>query len=1858
MKTFIPNSKPLGMAHPSGQTFRIGGAGFVLRRSSGHFALAALLAGLFLLLFSPASARAERNPTNCLGSGLGISLYTSLPDVHIGDTIYYSVNVFNTAFPSCNAGETNPATAGAIQAYIVTPNGVTNHLTLRRTFLAPGDSDYYTNVVSYVVRAQDILSDGTVRATATDQGDIHQNDTDSYGGGNQGVNTEVNLPCIQIAVQCVGSTGETGAITFSGTVTNCGNVTLVGVTVTNFVNNGAFTVLFPTNLAIGQVATFSGSWIPLNPCSPSTATLVAQGTDQYTSTPKTVTSTANTTCSAVLTPGIKVTKVCPAQPVAPGQLLTFSGSVSNTGNVTLTNIVVLNNQPVANTTVFTQASLAPGAVANFTGSYLAPTNCSVTDTLTGTGRSICGTAVTNTATATCPILTTPQIVVTATCPVTPVVPGGSLTYSGTVSNAGNNTLTNIVVVSDQPVPNTVIFTRSTLAPGVATNFTGTYTVPANACSVTTTFTGTGKDICTLNATTNTVATTCTVTTAPAIGVTLACPAVTASAGGLITYTGVVTNSGNVILNNVTVVNNQASPSTVLTVPSLAAHASASFTASFTAPIDACTVSSTVIATGSDNCTSLMVTNTASSTCPLITTPGLVLTKVCPAQPVAPGQLFTFSGSVSNTGNVTLTNIVVLNNQPVTNTLVFTLTSLAPGAVTNFTGSYLAPTNCSVTDTLTGTGRSTCGTAVTNRVTATCPILTMPAIVVTQVCPTTPVLPGGILTYSGTVSNAGNYTLTNIVVVNNRPAANTVIFTRTTLAPGATASFSGSYQVPIDCCIVWSTVTASGQGCDGVTVTDTDTSTCTVLTLPNIVVTKICTSGILHPGDLLTYSGSVSNAGNVTLLNVTVVNNQPTNSSPLLGPIALAPGESVSYYASYIVPPDFCGSDTVTASGWDMCSYLPVASSVTATCPVTLAPRLTITQNCPPQPTPRGGLYTFTGSVSNAGNVTLVNVVVTNNYKFDCYTLTNRLVIGPLTLAPGASANFSGSYTAPWSCCEVVDTLTARGQDRCAGSNVTATATTVCPLLTAPGIAVVQNCPPNPVPMGSVYGFSGYVTNTGDAVLTNVFVFGPQGTNTPVLGPIELAPYESATYFGSYPVPFNTCSVTITARGQDICAGNVATNLASCPVATAALLALTQNCPVAPVVPGDRLILSGSVSNAGNITLVNIVVTNNQSGNTPLITIATLVPGAVVNFNGSYVAPATCSSTSTSTATGQSICGVGVTNAVSTTCLITTTPLLTLTLNCPERPAVPGGLLTYSGSVSNAGNILLTNIVVLNNLSGGTPVFTTNTLAPGTIARFTGSYVAPTNCSAVSLSTATAQSICGVAITNLVSTTCPILTAPGITITESCSPGPVTNGSSVVFLGSVTNIGNITLTNVFVFSGSSNGIPVLGPITLAPGASAPFAGSYTAIGGSAPVTNSIIVTNGSGTITTNHTPVITTNTVTPAFGTINPVILTYTNRFSVPSDLHGLMFANQDENWGPTLFYTTGQPGSGANTFDTISTISAPAYVGSPSVGYVTNEYSLTLTGYDALTLAAPNVGYGEVNFYYLRHDFGGVCHFGAIKAAGASSDGDLPNTLAGTGFTGLAFAEDNVNGYGANMFYYVRNDATGIAWFGSLDPTPGLVATDLYAVGTNFDALVYVTGTPITGWGTGYFAYLRHNNTGSILGTLNPLTHVPTDRMSFGTNFFNALTFTPTDVGYGANSFYYLLPTRIIYTTNIVTSYTTNTVTTYVTNSWISFTPTNTVTVSGLDLCQGRTVVATADCTGMVIPLIISAPAINSDGFFGLSIPTREGQSYTVQYKNTLNDPAWTDLPGMPVSGTGGILIIMDPNAAVQPMRFYRVSMP
>ena len=107
-----------------------------------------MLLTVLALLFGTAQMRAQGVPPGCSGSAIGISLFTSAPDVHVGDTLFYSASVFNGI-----VGNPTSCDASNITASITTPDGVVHPLVLRRTYLSHTQSDFYTNVVSYVARS-------------------------------------------------------------------------------------------------------------------------------------------------------------------------------------------------------------------------------------------------------------------------------------------------------------------------------------------------------------------------------------------------------------------------------------------------------------------------------------------------------------------------------------------------------------------------------------------------------------------------------------------------------------------------------------------------------------------------------------------------------------------------------------------------------------------------------------------------------------------------------------------------------------------------------------------------------------------------------------------------------------------------------------------------------------------------------------------------------------------------------------------------------------------------------------------------------------------------------------------------------------------------------------------------------------------------------------------------------------------------------------------------------------------------------------------------------------------------------------------------------------------------------------------------------------------------------------------------------------------------------------------------------------------------------------------------------------------------------------------------------------------------
>ena len=218
MNVSIQRVQPSGFTHNASNVFESWGNRPAFHGVRGRIRLAISLAATIFLLCGPLAAHADQVPSGCSGSGLGIGLFTAISDVRVGQTIFYSINVFNGSPDSglvvCDAS--------SIQAFVVTPDGVTNSVLLARTTLHQGESDFYTNVVSYVVRARDIQFDGTLLATALEIGIVHQ----SSSGGIQGVNAEVRVTTG--ATGLAGTNGINGTNGLSGTNGLNGDVGPVG----------------------------------------------------------------------------------------------------------------------------------------------------------------------------------------------------------------------------------------------------------------------------------------------------------------------------------------------------------------------------------------------------------------------------------------------------------------------------------------------------------------------------------------------------------------------------------------------------------------------------------------------------------------------------------------------------------------------------------------------------------------------------------------------------------------------------------------------------------------------------------------------------------------------------------------------------------------------------------------------------------------------------------------------------------------------------------------------------------------------------------------------------------------------------------------------------------------------------------------------------------------------------------------------------------------------------------------------------------------------------------------------------------------------------------------------------------------------------------------------------------------------------------------------------------------------------------------------------------------------------------------------------------------------------------------------
>ena len=792
-------------------------------------------------------------------------------------------------------------------------------------------------------------------------------------------------------------------------------------------------------------------------------------------------------CSAtVTTPGssIGVDKTITSVTDTNNDNLTDTGDVihyrivtTNTGGSTLSNVTVTDVLAAPAGPALTlscvpslPASLAPGATITCTANYVITAQDTlvgkVDNTATATGTPPNGPNVTATDTATQPtkapvtglsLLKTAAITKDTNNDSLAGV-GDEVTFTFTVKNTGNVTLTGITVADQLVAPAgpavTVTCPSTTLAPGAEMDCTSSKyvvkqaDVDAGSVDNSATASGTpptGPPVVTPPSTTTTP------TPVPAPALTLVkSAAITddandddlAGVGDEITFTFTVKNTGNVTLTGVTVADQlvaPAGPAVSVTCPSSTLAPGATLVCTSSAyvvtqgDVDAGSVDNSATASGTPPIGPPVVTPPSTTTTPTPTpVTGLSLVKSAAITDDANdddlagvGDEITFTFTVKNTGNVTMTGIAVADQlvAPAGPAVTVTCpsTTLAPGATLVCTSSTYVVTQADVDAGSVDNSATASGTPPTGP-----PVVTPPSTTTTPT-PTTPGLTlvksaaitddandddlagvGDEITFTFTVHNSGQVTLHDVTVADQLVApagpAVTVTCPAGDLAPGAdlvcTSSVYVVTQADVDAGSVDNSATASGTPPTGPPVVTTPSTTTTPTpTTPGLTLVKSAAitkdtndDDLAGVGDEITFTFTVHNAGQVTLHDVSVADQLVAPAGPAVTVTCpagdLAPGaDLVCTSSAYVVTQADVDAGTVrnsaTASGTPPTGPPVVTPPSTTTTPTpTPAPGLTLVKSAAITDDANdddlagvGDEITFTFHVENTGNVTLTGVTV-------------------------------------------------------------------------------------------------------------------------------------------------------------------------------------------------------------------------------------------------------------------------------------------------------------------------------------------------------------------------------------------------------------------------------------------------------------------------------------------------------------------------------------------------------------------------------------------------------------------------------------------------------------------------------------------------------------------------------------------------------------------------------------------------------------------------------------------------------------------------------------------------------------------
>jgi uncharacterized repeat protein (TIGR01451 family) len=437
-----------------------------------------------------------------------------------GQTITYTYTIKNTG----DVPVTGPFTINDNKTTVSCPAGD----------LAAGAS--MTCTATYMTTGQDVTA-GSVTNTATA--------TSGKGLTSNTVTAtvkDVSISLTKTANPITYSTvGQTITYTYTYTIKNTGTVTLPGPfsISDNIVKTGITCASGP--LAPGATLNCSGTYsITQADLNAGSVTNIATASTTFNG--NTVTSNqATATVTSTAAPAISLVKTAnPTTYSAVGQVITYTYTITNSGNVQLPGPFTVTDNKIATVTcaagplnpgasltcsgtyTITQADLNSGSVTNVATAHTTYNNTPVnSNTVTVT--------VTGTQTKTISLTKTPN-------PTTYNAVGQVITYTYVIKNIGNVSLAGPFTVSDNKIASVTCPTGG-LAPGASENCSGTYTITAadiTAGSVNNTATASGNGVLSNQATA-----TVTATTPPPI--TLGCEA------NLTATVGVPFNSGPAVV---------------------------------------------------------------------------------------------------------------------------------------------------------------------------------------------------------------------------------------------------------------------------------------------------------------------------------------------------------------------------------------------------------------------------------------------------------------------------------------------------------------------------------------------------------------------------------------------------------------------------------------------------------------------------------------------------------------------------------------------------------------------------------------------------------------------------------------------------------------------------------------------------------------------------------------------------------------------------------------------------------------------------------------------------------------------------------------------------------------------------------------------------------------------------------------------------------------------------------------------------------------------------------------------------------------------------------------------------------------